>query len=202
MSEQMFQLFITENDCPCPSSTKQPDCSCFTKPNKKIPLRISPGQKMFSRLWFLNNNAQSKNLDTNLRLREARLYLKQSSDPIVNRYGKLWQKKTLNFAKEADSEILKIADRLQLEVLQPQTTLTQETNRLMVDDDDDDVENPSFTFANQQAQGRETPYDIEENSAKQQLLNYNSQSDAHFQERVYNMINYINMLWHCLNTLQ
>ena len=173
----MFQVYITEAECRCRSSVQQPDCPCFTKTNKKVPLRVSPAQKMFSRLWFLNNNAEVANLETNMRLRDARLYLRQSTDPFVLRYEKLWYKKTSNFAKEADCDIIKIAERLKLDFAQPATTLTQETTRLMVDEYDD--------VESQRSHIRERTYNLEENSAKQQLLNYNSQSDASFQEKVF-----------------
>ena len=181
ITEQMFQVYVTDKDCKCPPSLKEADCECFTVTNKKVPLRLSPAQKIFSRLWFMNNNAQSKNLDTNMRLREARLYLKQSTDIVVLRYAKLWFKKSLNFAKEADEEIIKLANRLQLDVVLPATTLTQEANRLMIDDDDEAVEGPAFNFSSPQA--RNEPYSVDENSAQKQLLNYNSQSDADFQDR-------------------
>ena len=183
----MFQVYVNEKECKCPSSLKEADCECFTITNKRVPLRLSPAQKIFSRLWFMNNNAQSKNLDTNMRLREARLYLKQSTDIVVLRYANLWFKKSLNFAKEADAEIIKLANLLKLDVVLPSTTLTQEANRLMIDDDDEAVEGPAFNFSSPQT--RNEPYSADQNSAQKQLLNYNSQSDADFQDRfLYNNI--------------
>ena len=189
----MFQVYVTDKECMCPSSLKQVDCECFTKVNKRVPSRISPAQKALSRLWFANNNAEASNLEKNMRLREARLYLKQSNDIVVLRYAKLWYKKSENLAKEADEEIVKIANQLQLEVVPTASTLTQRTNRLMIDDDDEESqENPEYRFDeldehNCMAQAtRSQPYNVEQNSAKRELSNYVSQTEAHFQERAIN----------------
>ena len=176
----MFQVHITDAECKCPTSLKQADCACFTKRNRHVPLRISTSQKILARLWFINNNAEVKNLSTNFRLREARLYLKQSKDDVILRYARLWHKKTENFGREADEEIINISNRLQLEAVLPETTLTQQTKRLLVDEDDEEFET-SHNFGEVDDHAR-SPYNVEENSTRRQLSNFLSQTDAHFQE--------------------
>ena len=185
---QMFQAYVSEKECRCPTSLKKPDCECFTLYNRRVPLRISNTDLIHARLWFGNNTPEARNLDTNLRLREARLYLKQSSDIVVLRYEKLWQKLSVKLAKEADDEIIKMANRLELEVVPTEPTLTQQTRRLMVDDDDD-YDTPrsmSYSYGAQDASGdnqQYQPYNVQENSIKRQLSNFISQTEAHFQER-------------------
>ena len=117
-----------------------------------------------------------------MRLREARLYLKQSSDIVVLRYEKLWQKLSVNLAKDADAAIIRLANQFELEIVPTEPTLTQQTRRLMVDDDDDDEEPMSAqdSFDNNP---RSQPYNVEENSIKRQLTNFVSQTDSHFQAR-------------------
>ena len=121
-----------------------------------------------------------------MRLREARLYLKQSSDIVVSRYEKLWQKLSMKFAKEADEEIIKLANQLELEIVPTEPTLTQQTRRLMVDDDDDEdlMEQSSYAFGARESNtthSRSQPYNVQENSVKRQLANFLGQTDAHFQ---------------------
>ena len=177
----MFQVHVTNAECIHPTSLRKADCPCFTKRNGRVPQRISTAQKILARLWFINNNAEAKNLSNNLRLREARLYLKQSKDDVILRYARLWHKKTENLAREADEEIMEIADRMQLEAVLPETTLTQQTKRLLVDEDDEEFE------VSQSDDHARSPYNVEENSTRRQLSNFLSQTDAHFQERVENI---------------
>ena len=110
-------------------------------------------------------------------------------------WGK-WYKKSESLAKEADEEIVKIANQLQLEVVPTASTLTQQTNRLMIDDDDEDSQEVSeyrFDQLDEEDSAQVTksqPYNVEQNSAKRQLSNYVSQTEAHFQERVINFQTY------------
>ena len=181
---------MTEKECRCRTSDKTPDCPCFTKTNRRVPIRISNAQLVHARLWFINNNPEARNLKTNLRLREARLYLKQSDDMVVLRFEKLWQKLSAKLAADADAEIIRLANLLDLEVVSTEPTLTQQTRRLMIDEDDDEDEPMGFGLGARDSQQsnndsqRSQPYNVEENSVKRQLSNYISQTDSHFQESV------------------
>merc|ERR1711911_481778 len=57
--------------------------------NKRVPLRMSTLSLMANRLYFLNSNAQAKNREENLRLREMRLYLASSNDVVLQKYCQL-----------------------------------------------------------------------------------------------------------------
>ena len=186
----MFHAYVTEKECICPTSLKKADCECFTLYERRVPNRISKAQLVHARLWFINNNAEARNLKTNMRLREARLFLKQSDDLVVLRYEKLWHKMSAQFAVDADEEIIRLANMLELEVVSIEPTLTQQTRRLMVDDDDeeDEMEPAGYRFdardsidEGESVSQSSRPYNVQQNSVKRQLNNYISQTDSHFQ---------------------
>ena len=83
ITEQLFQCYIANKECRCPSHLQKSDCECFFKTNNRVPSRLSDPELIFGRLFYLNNNAESSNLKTNFRLRSARQYLKQSNDKII-----------------------------------------------------------------------------------------------------------------------
>ena len=83
ITEQLFQCYITDKECRCPTHLQKSDCECFFKTNNYVPSRLSSVELIFGRLFYLNNNAESSNLKTNFRLRSARQYLKQSNDKII-----------------------------------------------------------------------------------------------------------------------
>ena len=39
LSTQMFQTYVIEKECTCATSRKTADCKCFTRYNRKVPLR-------------------------------------------------------------------------------------------------------------------------------------------------------------------
>ena len=83
ITEQLFQCYILDKECRCPGQLQRSDCECFFKTNNYVPARLSTAELIFSRLFFLNNNAESSNLKTNFRFRSARQYLKQSNDRVI-----------------------------------------------------------------------------------------------------------------------
>ena len=104
------------------------------------------------------------------------------------------------FAADADAEIIRLANMLELEVVSTEPTLSQQTRRLMIDDEDEEEMEPSaYRFdardsigEGESASQTSRPYDVQQNSVKRQLNNYISQTDSHFQVGINNFFPFQN----------
>ena len=132
--------------------------------NRRVPCRITDTSLIANRLYFINSNAQAKNRDENMNLREMRFYLLNSKDDVLTAYNDLLKKKTKRFAADADKAILKLGRNLQLDSIE---TTFQESTNLLADDDSDEETNP------------EALYNVEKSSLKSQLSNFISQPFSH-----------------------
>ena len=150
ISEQLIQRFISADKTEVVS--------------KKVPCRITDASLIANRLYFINSNAQAKNRDENMNLREMRFYLQNSKDDVLTAYNDLLKKNTKRFAADADKAILKLGRNLQLDSIE---TTFQESTNLLADDDSDEETNP------------EALYNVEKSSLKSQLANFIGQPFSH-----------------------
>ena len=132
--------------------------------NRRVPCRITDTSLIANRLYFINSNAQAKNRDENMNLREMRFYLQNSQDDVLTAYNDLLKKNTKRFAADADKAILKLGRSLQLDSIE---TTFQESTNLLADDDSDEETNP------------EALYNVEKSSLKSQLANFIGQPFSH-----------------------
>ena len=145
--------------------------------NKRVPLRLSTLSLMANRLYFLNSNAQAKNREENLRLREMRLYLASSNDVIIQKYCKLFKEETKEFGVKADAGLVKLGQILELDSIPPMVESSQ--NLLADDDDDDDDDDQPVANLNEL---RSALYDMNNSSVASELKNFIALPFAHFDE--------------------
>ena len=145
--------------------------------NKNVPWRMSPMSLIANRLYFLNSNAQARNIDENMRFREMRLYLAGSKDEIIQKYADAFKEETKSYATLADEEIVKLGEILELDAVIPEE---HPTENLLADDEEDDSDDPTNMES-----VRSALYDVNNSSLATELKNYNSQSFAHFNDCKY-----------------
>ena len=147
--------------------------------NRNVPWRLSPMSLIANRLYFLNSNAQARNIEENMRFREMRLYLADSKDEIIQKYAEIFKEETKTFARLADEEIVKLGEILELDSVAP-TPEEHPTENLLADDEEDDFDD----LANMDSV-RSALYDVNNSSLAVELRNYNSQSFVHFNDCKY-----------------
>ena len=143
--------------------------------NKRVPLRMSTLSLMANRLYFLNSNAQAKNREENLRLREMRLYLASSNDVVLQKYCQLIKEETREFGVKADAGLIKLGQILELDSNQP---MVESSQNLLADDDDDDDDEPVGNLN----ELRTALYDTNNSSVASELKNFIALPFAHFDE--------------------
>ena len=120
----------------CYHSSPQPDCACFYVPSR-VPSRVSDIQKMAARLYYASSNWSSAGnanwFSSNMRMREVRLYWLASEDPVIVRNAHLLNKKSQNWAVEADNALRKLSNILEIGFV---PTLSDEDN------DENEFEDP------------------------------------------------------------
>ena len=120
----------------CYHSAPQPDCPCFYV-SSRVPSRVSEIQKMAARLYYASSNWSSAGnanwFSSNMRMREVRLYWLASEDPVIIRNAHLLNKKSQNWAVDADNALRKLSNILEIGFV---PTLSDEDN------DDNEFEDP------------------------------------------------------------
>ena len=178
--EQLVRGYANGNQCD--HSPQQPDCACFYVSRNDIQSRVSEIQKMASRLFYGSSNWSSANhpnwFSSNLRMRETRLYWLATEDEVIIRNAHLLNKKTKNWAAEADNALRKLSMILEIDVVQPPS-----------DDDnvDNDFEDPgadttslAVDFAAISANSQPRPYNVNESSIEVDIQKFLNQHPSHF----------------------
>ena len=141
--------------------------------NRRVPLRVSDLSLMANRLYFLNSNAEAKNREENMRLREMRLYLARSNDSNLKKYCDLFKEETRQFGVTADAGLVKLGRILELDSLQSTSASSQ---NLLADDDDDDEPVTNLDEL------RTALYDMNDSSVSSEIKNFIALPFAHFDE--------------------
>ena len=128
--EQLVRGYANEKECY--HRDKQADCACFFVSKNDIQSRVSDIQKMAARLFYASSNWSARSPPewnaTNLRMREIRLYWLATEDPVIIRNAHLLNKKSQNWASEADDALQKLSKILEIDVVQPPSEESNETN--------------------------------------------------------------------------
>ena len=140
--------------------------------NRQVPLRVSTLSLMANRLYFLNSNAEARNREENMRLRELRVYLEKSNDVILKKYCKLFQDETQFFGVDADAGLVQLGKILELDSVQPTTV----SRRNLLADVDIDGPAPNMRDL------RTALYDVHNSSVASEIKNFIGQPFDHFAE--------------------
>ena len=180
--EQLVSGYANGNDCDC--SDKKADCDCFYVPRGDIQSRVSDIQKMAARLFYGSSNWSSASnpswFSSNLRLREVRLYWLASEDPIIIRNAHLLNKKSQNWAADADNALRKLSRILEIDVVQPPSDDDNQEN----DFEDPDADTISlvadFAAVSANSQPRSQNYNVNDSSVEGDIQRFLSQHPSHF----------------------
>ena len=162
----------------------QADCSCFYVSKNDIQSRVSDIQKMTARLFYASSNWSATSnpnwVATNLRMREVRLYWLATDDPIIIRNAHLLNKKSQNWASDADNALRKLSMILEIDVVQPPSDDDNQDN----DFEDPDADTISlvadFAAVSANSQPRSESYNVNDSSVEGEIKKFLSQHPSHF----------------------
>ena len=113
-------------------------------------------------------------------LREVRLYWPASEDPIIKRNAHLLNKKSQNWAADADNALRKLSRILVIDVLQPPSDDDNQEN----DFDDPDADTISliadFAAVSANSQPQSQTYNVNDSSVEGDIQAFLSQHSSHF----------------------
>jgi len=167
----------------CYHSSPQPDCACFYVPSR-VPSRVSDIQKMAARLYYASSNWSSAGnanwFSSNMRMREVRLYWLASEDPVIVRNAHLLNKKSQNWAVEADNALRKLSNILEIGFV---PTLSDEDN------DENEFEDPDadtmalaadYAAVSVSSQPSSQSFNVNQLTIESEVQKFLSQSPSHF----------------------
>ena len=180
--EQLVRGYANGDECY--HSAPKADCACFYVPKNDIQSRVSDIQKMAVRLFYASSNWSSTShpnwVSTNLRMREVRLYWLATEDPIIIRNAHLLNKKTQNWASDADNALRKLSTILDIDVVHPPSDDDNQDN----DFEDPDADTMSlvadFAAVSANSQSRPMTYNVNESSVEGDIQKFLNQHPTHF----------------------
>ena len=183
MMEQLVRGYANGAECDC-NNPNQADCACFYVTRNDIQGRVSDIQKMAARLFYASSNwsaASNPNwVASNLRMREVRLYWLATDDLVIIRNAHLLNKKSQNWASEADNALRKLSMILDIDVVQPPSDDDNEGN----DFEDPDADTVSlvadFAAVSANSQSRSQPYNVNDSSVEGEIQKFLNQHPSHF----------------------
>ena len=185
--EQLVRGYANGNDCY--HTNKQPDCACFYVSKGEIQSRVSEIQKMASRLFYASSNWSSAThsnwFSSNMRMREVRLYWLATEDEVIIRNAHLLNKKTQNWASEADNALRKLSMILEIDVVHPPSDDDNAQNDF--EDPDADTIALAADFAAISANSQS--YNVSESSVEADIQKFLSQHPTHFSKCKSNQLN-------------
>ena len=178
--EQLVRGYANGAEC----SDNEADCACFYVSRNDIDSRVSDIQKMAARLFYASSNwsaaSNSNWIGSNMRMREVRFYWLATEDPIIIRNAHLLNKKTQNWASDADNALRKLSMILDIDVVRPPSDDDNQAN----DFEDPDADTMSlaadFAAVSANSQSRPQSYDVNDSSVEGEIRKFLSQHPSHF----------------------
>ena len=172
------------NDSYCYHDKPEPDCPCFYVSRKEIQCRVSDIQKMAARLYYASSNWSSARPDnwysSNMRMREVRLYWLASEDPVIIRNAHLLNKKTEDWAADADSSLQKLSKLLGMGIVQPSIDVENYENEFEDPDAATMALSADFAAVSANSQPKSQSQNVTQSKIETDVEKFLSQHPSHF----------------------
>ena len=172
------------NGKPCKHLNPEPDCDCFYVKRNEVKGRVSEIQKMASRLDYASSNWSSAGhtnwFSSNMRMREVRLYWLASEDPIIVRNAHLLNKKSQNWAVEADNALRKLSNILDIGFVQTISDNENDENEFEDPDADTSALAADYATISVSSQSTSQSFNVNQLTIESEVKNFLSQHPSHF----------------------